>query len=79
MQALHFHTCRFVSESHMIHLAYLQHYRLVVGQRRLRSRLELLFFVVLFYFDGNFLGGRAALEEKKKKKSALMFRLHLQR
>ncbi len=30
-------------------------YRLVVGQKRLRSRLE-------FYFDGNFLGGRAALE-----------------
>lgn len=41
----------------MIHLAYLQRYRLVVGQKRLGSRLE-------FYFDRNFLGGRAALEAK---------------
>lgn len=39
----------------MIHLAYLQRYRLVVGQKRLGSRLE-------FYFDRNFLGGGAALD-----------------
>lgn len=34
-------------------------YRLVAGQRRLRSRLE-------FYFDGNFLGGRAPLESAER-------------
>lgn len=39
----------------MIHLAYLQYYRLVVGQKQLRSRLE-------FYFGGNFTGGRASLK-----------------
>lgn len=38
----------------MIHLAYLQYYRLVVGQKQLRSRLE-------FYFGGNFTGGRGSL------------------